>query len=208
MAISIEDYVKERRIKYLVHFTKEENFSSIFQRGLVARDTLEKEGFVNFNDRYRYDGTNAVCLSIGFPNYRMFYRLRQETPDTSWVVIGIRPSVLWERKVVFCSSNAASSRINDTSIESRMGIFAFKKMYDDCGEKTRSCLGIQVDYPTNPQAEVLVLNGVPREYIFGIGVPNSNARQRLLERYPNFNVKVCQDFFYPRSDWTHWQEKD
>jgi len=204
MAASIQDYVEDRKINYLVHFTKEENLPSILQRGLVTRDILEKEGFVNFNDKCRYDGTNAVCLSIGFPNYKMFYRLRQENLDASWVVIGIRPSVLWERKVVFCSSNAAASEVTVIPMPQRMGLPAFQRMYGDLDGKERQLLKIPDAYPTNPQAEVMVLNGVPKEYIMGIGTIDSPTEKKLSFLFPNLNIKKKEDFFSYRKDFEHW----
>jgi hypothetical protein len=77
MASTVQEYVAEREIDCLVHFTRASNLDSILQRGLLPRDILMVEGYNDFNDQYRHDGTNAVCLSIGFPNYKMFFSLRQ-----------------------------------------------------------------------------------------------------------------------------------
>lgn len=97
MANLIEDFAKERGIKYLMHFTKLENLGSIEQRGLVTRDVLVAEGNVAaLNDKDRHDHTDAVCLSIGFPNYKMFWGLRQDNKGTDWVVVAVDVSALWQ----------------------------------------------------------------------------------------------------------------
>lgn len=70
----IEGFAKLRGIKNLSHFTRESNLDSILQRGLITRDLLTREGYHSFNDSVRADGTNAVCLTIGFPNYKMCTR--------------------------------------------------------------------------------------------------------------------------------------
>jgi len=204
--MTIKKYVEERKIKFLVHFTKEKNLVSILEDGLVTRDILERRGEVDFNDAYRLDGTSAICLSIGFPNYKMFYSLRQADVNENWVVIVIHPSVLWELPAVFCVSNAASSPVTDVPIDQRMGLPAFKRMYENRDGKTRSDLCIPDHYPTDPQAEVLMLNGVPKKYILGVGVPDLTVQQRLMASHPQLDVKVKEEFFSYRKDYEHWQQ--
>ncbi|EKF3300860.1 DUF4433 domain-containing protein [Pseudomonas aeruginosa] len=206
MAVTIQEYVEERGIKFLVHFTKEKNLASILQRGLVPRDILALEGGVDFNDAYRHDGTSAVCLSIGFPNYKMFFSLRQTNANESWVVIGIHPSVLWTLPTAFCMSNAASATVTAVPIAQRMGLPAFQRMYEDWGEKTRPVLGIPNSYPTNPQAEVLMLKGVPRQYILGVLALNATVQQRLVALHPGLDVRVNAGFFRYRQDYAHWKQ--
>lgn len=73
--IAIQGFVVERKIKYLVHFTRIENLSSIMSYGLIPVASLSERriDYVN-NDLYRIDGfENATCLSIQFPNYKMFH---------------------------------------------------------------------------------------------------------------------------------------
>ena len=170
MATSIQDFVQERGIKCLFHFTRSENLESIHQRGLITRDALIGEGNVSAcNDEYRIDNTNAVCLSIGFPNYKMFWTLRERTKDkeVDWVILAVRPAALWELPHAFCRENAAAASVTAISLEKRKSLDAFKSMYSDFDEKTRKVLRISDDFPTNPQAEVLMLDGVPRSYILG-----------------------------------------
>jgi hypothetical protein len=127
MSKTIQEFVAEREIKVLTHFTRETNLASILQRGLVCRDTLVSDGKANIcNYQLRLDGTNAVCASIAFPNYKMFWGLRKDNPGVEWVVLGIRPSVLWETRVAFCSANAASAGVTVIPLQQRMGLSAFQ----------------------------------------------------------------------------------
>jgi hypothetical protein len=76
----IQQICDERDIETLVHFTRVENLSSILQNGLLSRKALETSGqqFL-FNDPDRIDGhKEAICLSISFPNYKMFYPIRED----------------------------------------------------------------------------------------------------------------------------------
>ncbi|EOU1352854.1 DarT ssDNA thymidine ADP-ribosyltransferase family protein [Pseudomonas aeruginosa] len=206
MANTIQEYVAEREIKCLLHFTRQSNLESILQRGLVTRNTLVLEGHNNFNDQYRLDGTDAVCLSIGFPNYKMFFGLRQANQGEDWVVLAIHPAALWTLPCAFCTTNAASASVTAIPLEQRRDLAALQLMYEDWGEKTRAMLGIQNQYPTNPQAEVLMLNGVPREYIFGVIVLNQAKQQELKAKYPNLDVRALAGYFRYRSDYAHWKQ--
>lgn len=202
---TIQDYAVERQIGALLHFTREENLVSILERGLLCRDVLESEGHPRFNDQFRYDRTKAICLSIEAPNYKMFYPLRQANPEESWVVIGVKPEVLWMLSCAFCSSNAASNAVTAIPLQERMGLPAFRAMYDDWGAKTRDVLGLAPAYPTNPQAEVLVLERIAPQYILGVVANSALAQQRIQQRHPEISVVVSSTYFMPRFDYAHWQ---
>lgn len=88
MATTVQEYAVKIGVKHLVHFTRESNLESILNRGMVTRDRLNSEGFDGFNDNVRADHTNAVCVSIGFPNYKMWWAIRQGTPNVDWVLLG------------------------------------------------------------------------------------------------------------------------
>ena len=73
----------DRNITTLVHFTRVRNLRSILKNGLLGRSTLEAwplERQPEYNDDMRLEGfREAICLSVGFPNYRMFYKYRITT---------------------------------------------------------------------------------------------------------------------------------
>ena len=206
MAGTIQKYATERGINFLMHFTRASNLESILQRGLLPRDTLILEGYKDFNDHYRYDGTHAVCLSIGFPNYKMFFGIRQENKDVDWIVLVIHAAALWTLPCVFCVENAASAGVTSVPLEERKELAALQAMYADWDDKPRSVLGIPDNYPSNPQAEVLMLNGVPRNYILCVIVLNLAKQQELQAKYPGLDVRVHAGYFRYRRDYAHWKK--
>lgn len=205
MANTIQEFVDERGIKFLMHFTRARNLDSILARGLVPRDTLILEGFDGLNDQYRIDGTNAVCLSIGFPNYKMFYGIQKDHGGETWVILVIHPQALWDLDCVFCTANAASNGVTAVPLQQRKGLAAFQAMYADWPTKQRAELNIPDNYPTNPQAEVLALQGVPRQYVLGIVTLNETVRQELLAKYPGVDVQAHSQYFRYRRDFAHWK---
>ena len=206
MARTIQEYVAEREITYLVHFTRTSNLDSILQRGLVTRNTLLIDGYNDFNDQHRIDGTDAICLSIGFPNYKMFYRLRKENIGVSWVVLAIKPEVLWTLRCAFCATNAASNCVTNIPLDQRTTLAALQAMYADWGDMSRTTLGIPSYCPTNPQAEVLMLNGVPRPYIYCVAVATKEMKLELETKHPGLDVRHFPNFFYARLDYAHWKQ--
>ena len=89
----IQDMATERSIRYLVHFTRVGNLSSIMSHGLLSVQAAHKQGLVPLaNDQLRLDGrTDAISLSISFPNDAMFYKYRQLHPQERWVSVAAEP---------------------------------------------------------------------------------------------------------------------
>lgn len=209
MATTIQEFIQERGIKCLVHFTRESNLPSIIERGLVPRDLLARDGGVKFNDTVRLDGTSAVCLSIAFPNYKMFFKVKQADVNESWVIVAVSPAVLSLPTAAFCAGNAASAAMTSIPIDQRKGLQAFQGMYADWNGVSRATLGIPDNYPTNPQAEVLMLEGVSREHILGVFALNQTVKDRLVAKHAELsdsNVAVNASIFRYRQDYAHWKQ--
>lgn len=157
-----------QNIQQLIHFTHIDNLTNIFSFGLLGRDQIsELPGSVTIrtNDELRTDGhRDAVCLSISFPNYRMFFHYHQGA-SADWVVIALRPDILWELDCAFCRENAASINVNRIPIEKRKQVNALEDLFRDIDRMKRSDLGIPPFYPTNPQAEILVFSRIHPGYI-------------------------------------------
>ena len=204
MATTIQEFVKERGINCLMHFTRMQNLGSILERGLVTRDTLILEGFSDFNDQIRLDETHAVCGSIGFPNYKMFYRLRCENPKERWVVIVLHETILWELNCAFCCRNAASKHMTTTPWENKLGLSALQAMFIDQPHGERQA-GLSKDFTTDPQAEVLMLDGVPREYIWGVVTESIADKNQVEAKYPGLEVYHQPEYFSGRPDHVYWK---
>jgi hypothetical protein len=210
--IAIREICLQRGITKVVHFARVVNLRSILEKGLLSRSALEQLPMTErpiFNDDVRADGhRDAISVSISFPNYKMFYKLRKADESATWAVLEIDASILWERSCAFCSTNAADRSMSQIPISERMTATSFEHMFSDMSEKPRSMLGIQSHFPTNPQAEVLVFGKIETSRIDTICfLDDTSMRQWLGQHRENRNhpaVTIQPWYFEPRSDYIHW----
>ncbi|MDE0428330.1 MAG: DarT ssDNA thymidine ADP-ribosyltransferase family protein [Caldilineaceae bacterium] len=171
-AEKIEKIVGNRGIEILCHFTRVENLSSILKWGLLGRSRLVEQR-IPFEriDHSRQDGCpEAVCLTISFPNYRLFYSKRgifygsHGIDDNQWVVLLFEAKLLWELDCAFCKYNAAHGSVRGLSLDSRREPESLASMFGDFPTHERP-RNFPSHYPTSPQAEVLVFDPVPISYL-------------------------------------------
>ena len=206
MAKTVEEFVEERSIKSLFHFTRLNNLPSILERGLLIKGACQQVGIVpSKNDAYRYDGTGAVCATISFPNYKMFYRLRCENQDVEWVVLKLKRSLLWRKRCAFSSTNAGDGSVFTIPIEHRQGLVPLQAMFGDYGAIKREVLAIPDHYPTNPQAEVLLLEGAEVDDITGVYFQRSVTQKQYAGQYDWLQCHLNGGYFDGRSDWNSWR---
>ncbi len=204
----MKELIKNKEIDYVWHFARLSNLDSILQNGLVGRDQLEQWNEPpEFNDHYRFDmQKNAVCCSIGHPNYKMFYSLRVNNPEEEWVVIACKPKILWKKDCAFCTENAASNNVTCIPIEQRKGKAAFENMFDEVeGIPSRSELKLPDDCPTNPQAEILVFGNIEPKYIVGAICNSKDRETELKQKHPKFEFLYHRSFYSARKDYEHWK---
>lgn len=203
---------EEYNIQYLLHFTQAENLESIFQVGLLPVNQFEETGVrAKINDPFRFDYcAGATSLSIHFPNYKLFYKFREQNRSIDWAILALEPSILWEKKCAFCTDNAANSHIANIPIKNRMGVRAFTKMYDEIPNKpSRKVLGILNQCPTNPQAEVLTFGEIEPKYIGAVLFKDDGALNKYkafipIESHSEMQIEVVDGLFSARQDYIHW----
>ena len=207
----MEYFMREHQIDTLFHFTRARNLPNIFKYGLMPKDTICKKGIdATFNDLYRYDNCeSALCMSLEFPNYKMFYSLRMANNE-EWAVIKLDANILLDFECVFCATNAGSEESYSKSLKERTGCNALKKLYEDYPGKPDRCeMGLKNWYPTNPQAEVLVFGCVPLRYIKGVYFNGETTLQKYKSYIPEeIDAKTDANYFCPREDWRFWQKGD
>jgi hypothetical protein len=194
-------------ITTVVHFTDARNLESILRHGLLSVRELENCGVAFFrSDTARWDDRlDAICLSIEFPNWQMFYSKRQEE-GRQWAVLGIESSILWELDCAFLPDNAARSQLRRS--QAHRGVEAFRNLFSDVGGRRRADLELRDCDPTHPQSEVLCFQPIPSEYIQFIHVDTADVLEwfRTHEVGAPIRVSVERKYFRPRSDWRHWSK--
>ena len=202
--------LKERNITDLYHFTQADNLENILKYGLLPRACLEKNAIDSvFNDDYRLDGCcDAICTSLEFPNYKMFYTLRENEHNIDWVVIKLDANIICDMPCAFCWENAASSSESSIPINIRKTREAFLSLFDNKpGYPTRQQCGIPDYYPTNPQAEILVFSEIPIESFKQICFKDVSTLMKYRDIVTNdIPCRVNSDLFFGRRDWKFWQE--
>lgn len=205
----MERILKQRNIDRLYHFTQAENLSNIFTYGLLPRKNLEEENIYScFNDDYRYDDClDAVCMSIEFPNYKMFYKLRQDDPNVDWAVLRLDAQILCDFECAYCWTNAGDASMYNIPLRERMGKRAFLGLFEDRPfYPKREELNISDWYPTNPQAEVLVFGVIPVTYIQNVYFENRNTLTKYRDIISNeINAQINSTVFSYRNDWKYWK---
>ena len=202
----MKELLRQKNIKNIIHFTRAENLLGILDKGLLPRVALNEEESI-FNDEYRYDDCeNAVCASIEFPNYKMFYSLRCNEPETEWAVLILDASILLDFQCAYCETNAGSEAMYSIPLSRRMGVDAFLKMFTDISEgHRREDLDIPDNYPTNPQAEVLIFGEIPINYIKCIIFKDVSTLCKYKPYIPeSIRTTVDRDYYYARKDYKHW----
>lgn len=209
----MEQIIENRNIEWLMHFTIIDNLESILENGLVPRNTLSMLESIGvkpiINDDSRYDScTDANCMSIEFPNYKMFYTLRCNNPSSEWVVLAFEAKIINDFKCAFCYHNAGDSEIFTIPIEDRMTKNAFEGMFADRnGYPSREQLNIPEYYPTNPQAEILVFGIIPSSYIKYAIFDSNNTLNKYKDMVPSqIKCIVNKDYFFGRCDNEFWKK--
>ncbi len=219
-AEQIKEILVARGITRLYHFTRLSNLESILERGLLTRTQLTEQALYHANNGYRRDKhPNATCCTIEFPNYKMFYRVRQNHGTAEWVVIELHADILLQKKCAFYPTNAASNMIihrypkdfNGTeAFIDFQGVVAFKNMFEEWGgEKwTREQMRQPNNHTTNPQAEVLVFDQIEQKYISAIYTCRTNVADEWNEKKPSIELVVRSELFDKRRDSGSWWKKD
>jgi hypothetical protein len=205
----IQDVLARRGIPALYHFTRNANLSHILEHGLLSRNEIAARGIdAHVSDQLRLDGhLNAISVSIGFPNYRMFYSLRCAT-NQEWAVIAFKPELLSMCDCCFYPTNAAASAMAALPPDTRRGCSALEEMFASpapCGVERDAAIGSHL--PTDPQAEVMVLEPIDPMFIDGIYFQSDYWLKRAIEQQAALAERAGVDprLFSYRSDYESWQ---
>lgn len=141
----------------------------ILSAGLYSRTLLRKEksGRYLFTDKFRLDKKpSRISLSVSYPNWQMFYNKRKNNNAEGWVLLILNPKILWELDCWFMPKNAASG-----GLYKGIGSSSFDK-FSEMFEGANRPTSYPSNWTTDVQAEVMVKDKIPPEYITSIVVEN------------------------------------
>lgn len=205
----IIECAQNRGVEYFVHFTDIDNLEKILLYGLCSRDYLDKNNEAYYyNDEYRLEHcTNAICLSVTSPNYKMFFKLRNDNPEIRWVVLAINAKKVLELDCAFNRTNAANSCMSSIPIKERMTVQAFEDMFYERNDYSRQKMRLEDFETTDPQAEILVFDRIPPSYIEFIhfqSIRDYRAFEQLLLQKGIYGG-TSSSFFSCRRDYDYWR---
>ncbi len=198
---SLINVIDKREIRSFVHYTRVSNLESILENGLCSTDYMQEHG-IDFiqNDELRLDGrSDSISLSVSFPNYRYFYSLKER--DEAWCVILLDPRKVIMHECAFFWTNAANTYCRNLIWEDLRGVEAFERMFAEEKRNTE----IPPYYTTDPQAEIMVRNHIPADYIQFVVFKSlmDMDRNQLLCK-----CKCDRSLFAPRMDYMDWSRKN
>ena len=155
------------------------------------------------DDEFRLDGLlDGICCSIGFPNYKLFYKFRSTNINKHWVVLEIIPDILLNTEgwKVF-SGNAAGSRLEILEYKD----LELEKIFtSNHNTNKRDALHIPDGYPTNPQAELIIPKSIPVKYIKSLNFCNEEDLNKYNKLW-NIDCLLNKSLFSKRLDWKYWE---
>ena len=199
----LKDFCEERNIHELVHFIRCGTLPSILRYGLITHSILRNARHV-VEDKNRADHKNDhVCMSIEFPNYKLFYKRRKERiPSESWCIVTASKSLIWERSCIFYPVNAAK----ENGAHGQKGVGGLMAMYTEKSEDIERSSKIKESYTTNPQAEILIPDSIPAEMISKVYFQSETDLDHFggMAKIAGKTIKTKAELFLPREDWKQW----
>lgn len=181
MIIEIEQEIKKRNITRLCHFVHTNVLLHILNNneGVKAVDFISQDILFQ-NDTQRLDGkTDYINCSIQYPNWWYLRRVKNNNPIFSdWAILFIDPIVASFDTTQFCKVNAAKR----CGAYIKKGYGAFHELFQPQVEQQIRPSTMLSNAPTDDQAEVLIYEKIPIEYIQGIAFENERiAREKIIE---------------------------
>ncbi len=178
----IKDFLENRGIKYLVHFTESKNYESILKYGICSQKEGKKLGIqmpINDNDisahkadKYmKSTNDDYISLSITEMNEKVLSAFKARHGIKQVKRILIDASILWkeiDNDRIYCNMNASSGSLScGNSFKNLEDMFSPSiEQVKYTGEKILSTrIGKDTNITTHSQAEILWQSNVDPKYI-------------------------------------------
>lgn len=175
----IEDiprFLFARNVTSMFHFTSIKNLESIAANGFFGRETLSAKN-LNFtpSDEIRYEPIlDGVCFSMSRPNYYMAARKIMSGHEMVLLELHGLSDLLTSHNFVASPGNFGSPLLKrkiENWPEDFIGGQGLMNMF--ANSEIRKKYLVPDFEPTDPQAEIIMLESVPWRYVSKIYFPNS-----------------------------------
>lgn len=207
--MTADTYLKKRGVTRLCHFTKLKDLTHIIASdyGIVANLAIRPD-VKDAKDPARYDGElEYVCCSVEYPNswyLRSAIRRDQDEVFRDWVAIYIDLSILSYRDIKFCACNASKKRgayiFDDVN---QIGALYASPTVDG---RTRTPRMLPC-CPTDDQAEILVKDNIPYEFIKGIAVCDEEVAALVYAMVKTYGKSEVPIYVAPDVLGTGWSRE-
>lgn len=207
--MNAELFLRERGVTRLCHFTKLKDLVHIIatDNGVLASNAIRPD-VKDQKDPARYDGElDHVCCSIEYPNSWYLRKAQERDEDQifkEWAVVYIDLSVLKYRPIKFCPCNAARNRGAYIKEDfSGMGsLFASPDILN-----RRRTAQMLTCCPTNDQAEILVKDSIPFNFIKGFAVCCQDDAKMIYSMMKTFGKPDIPIYVAPDVLGTKWSRQ-
>jgi len=205
----IVNFLKQKNISRLFHFTHVSNLESILDIGIETRMFLELSAFsFQATDPIRMDRfTESISVSIGEPN-RLLLPLKSLDSEHQLVILEVSANSLLTQNFAAFPSNAASGVFKSEILNNParyVGIRALVGLYLNAPLRNEARLSL--DVPTDTQAEILFFDSIAPSKIqkihisplFPLTMRSTVERLRSQSEGPLFEF-VCECGLFNRSE--------
>ena len=205
--MSAYDVLMRRGVTRLCHFTKLQSFTHIITSpsGILASSSIRQDT-KNVIDIARYDGElDHICCSIQYPNSWFLNKAIERNANQifkDFIVLYVNPRIIEDHDVKYCPCNASreSGAYISGDMENIDSIFSTTVKtfrYPRSPHMLPCC-------PTDGQAEILIKDSIPCEYITGIAVGNIDVAARVCGILKLCNIEQIPIYIAPDILTTRW----
>lgn len=195
------EYLKERGISTLIHFTRIENVENIVKYGICPLTECENKSIVPYvTDEQRLDQLREFSsFSVGFPNYKMRYKKEKENNYKFAIIVIYIDAIknINSENIIYSYCNAASGGCHNAK-----GLAGVKSLFYN--QELRNDRKLPDYYTTDPQAEILINGIIDSKYFKYIFVGNEEEYQYLKSK--SIDSVIDKRAFLPREDYKYWQK--
>lgn len=192
------DVLSSRGVARLCHFTKLQSLAQIVSAdsGILPNSSIRSD-IKNVTDRERYDGElQYVCCSVEYPNSWFLQTAIMNNTDKifrDWLTIYIDLEILNLSDAKFCPCNASTdfgryitndiNALFDNPVRCKRLFYRTSSMLSCC--------------TTDGQAEILIKDGIPRNYFSGFAVGDKDMAGRVYAMLKTCGVKQVPIYIAP-----------